>query len=284
MFAQSGNSGAGFGFPPGGTTQKKSVWPKVLIVLLVAGLVGGYLYWYLTGESEGGEPGAACVLVIDRSASSAADNTTEQYRSMVDRAVEGCAEADAVLSAYYFDSSTSGPERIGEYELYEPAGRVASKRESQQEAAVEDAQDEIAAVFEEDSSDDGRGDILAAYNAAADELAQQAASEDTIDEVYLVLITDGLQLSSGVSVERLADPAASADDLVAVAEDINAVPAVSGVLVTFGGVGEGVNADGEPLDDAFEAEVEEFWRLLTEAGGGQVCTYSNDPGVVPGSC
>ena len=284
MFTQSGGGGAGFPSTSWGkSTRRKPVWPKVLVVFLILLAVGGYVAWFLTGEEEGGHALAACALVIDRTSSSTSDATVEQYKQMVERAVDGCAEEDAVLSAYVFDAATSGPELVGEYDLFEPAGRVASKRESQQNAAIEDAREEILEVFDETPDSDGRGDILAAYTVAAETLEQNAAAEDLVDEEYLIMVTDGLQLSSGVSVEDLAGDTPPGD-LVALADDLNSVPAMEGAQVTFAGVGEGVNAEGEALDDAFEARVEDFWLLLAEAGGARVCTYSNDPGQLPGAC
>jgi hypothetical protein len=285
MFTQSAGAGGGFSSTSWGKpTQKKSNWPKVLVALLIVLAIGGYLAWYLLGDVEGGEPLAACAIVIDRTASSTSEATVEQYRDMVERSVDGCAEEQAVLSAYVFDASTSGPELIGEYDLFEPAGRVASKRESQQDAAVNDARDEILEAFDDSTGSDGRGDVLAAYNAAAETLEQHAASEDHVDETFLIMITDGLQLSSGVSVQVLAQPDTSPEDLVDQARDLQSIPAMEGAAVSFAGVGEGVNADGQPLDDAFEARVEDFWRRLTDAAGGSVCSYSNDPGELPGNC
>ena len=64
----------------------------------------------------------------------------------------------------------------------------------------------------------------------------------------------------------------------------NGMPDLAGVQVTFAGPRGGIAEGGGNLAEWQEAKFEEFWKLTTESGGGELCAYNPMPQVIPASC
>lgn len=253
----------------------------IALGVVCALLLGGYITWIASRPETGEQQQAVCALVIDRTGSSDDRKTVDAYLQAGRATVSGCRDRNALLSIYYFDQSSpklmlaqaDGSDKAEAFELWLPTGRKKSKQETQLENSMEDALATIEAVFAEPSGSDRGSDILTALDAAADNLRNQAA-RDGVDEAYLVILTDGIQLSTDVSVEVFTDESVEVTPLIDRARAVGLIPVgLADTQVSFVGVRSGeVNADGQ-LPQWLEAKVETFWRDLVTEAGGRVCVY-----------
>lgn len=244
----------------------------------------GYFVWAFTQDSSGGDQQAVCGLVIDRTGSASAETTREQYEQMATATVDGCREYDARLSVYHFDQARQKLILDDTFELWLPPGTKDAVQRDELEETTENARAAVSRVFDEESGDARSSDILTAMGEAADDVASQAR-RDGVDERYLVLVTDGIQISSDISVEDLGDEQADVEPLVTRARDLGLVsPGIEGTQFSFVGVRSGVSSDGAELPEWFEANVEKFWRQIVDDGGGSMCRYSIGSRTLPDSC
>lgn len=268
--------------------RRGSKFPTALVALIVLGalLVGGFFAWIATRPETGEEQQAACVLVIDRTGSSDDDVTVDRYRQLANRSITGCREQQARMSIYYFDQATQKLVLVDgtTFDLWLPKGRKDSQQNSELDETIESAQEAAASVFDSTTGDSRGSDILTAVNAAAENLSNQA-SADGVDERYLIVLTDGIQLSSDVTVETFSDESVEVSTLVDRARDVGLIPErLEGAQVSFVGVRSGAAETGDQLPEWFEEKVESFWRTIIGEGGGSMCTYVVDSQVLPVSC
>jgi hypothetical protein len=252
-------------------------------IAVIAG-IAGYAMWVLSQDVTGGNPSAACVLVIDRTVSAGSEDVVENYHDLADRAVDGCQEEDAELSIYYFDQASANLVQVGDaaYKLFPPQSRSRTKQKVAVDKVVDEAHGDLDAVFDSTAAAEHRSDVLAAVSQAASAL-NATADDEGLSDRYLVVLTDGIQLSPDVSVEAFDGPSAPVDPLVESAAEVGEIPELEGVSVTMLGVRSGVADSGDPLFAYFEEKVEQFWRGVVTQGGGEMCQYAQTSEVVPGA-
>jgi hypothetical protein len=263
---------------------------------LVAGLivlgVGGFIAWIATRPETGESQAAECVLVVDRTASSENDVSLQRRRDAAARAVTGCRELKARMSIYYFSQqdqklvlmpNSEDPSQAS-FELWLQKGRKKSVQESKLDDVVEAAQAAALEVFSKPNGTARGSDILAAIDGAADNLSTEARA-DGVGERHLIILTDGIQVSDGVTVEALAEQSSPVEPLLESVRSLNLVPmSLEGAQVNFIGVKSGQTESGEQLPQWFDSKVEEFWRNLVDQAGGRMCKYEPDSTSIPVSC
>lgn len=268
--------------------RKASRFPTQLVVLILLGLLlaGGFVAWIATRPATGEEQQAVCALVVDRTTSSDDEVTVNSYREHAMKSLEGCRDRQARTRIYFFDQANQKlQEAAGSpFDLWLPEGRKESAQENELEETVESAQAAVAAVFDRPSGDARGSDILTAVDAAGTALAGQAV-DDGVEERYLVVVTDGIQLSSDVTVEQLDTEDAEVTPLLERARAIDLIPEeLNGAQVSFVGVRGGLGPAGEQLPQWFEAKVEDFWQALLQEAGAKVCAYGSVAANLPARC
>lgn len=274
--------------------HKKKSGSSPLRKVVIAGVVGamalgGFIAWVATRPVTGEEQKAVCALVIDRTASFQDDTIEARRRSMAADAVDGCRERNARMMMFYFDQATQKlvvlEDEDGEtlFDLWLPEGRKSSAQERELDQTLENARSVAASAFDRQTGDARGSDIVTAMHAAATDLTSRAR-QDGVDERFLIVLTDGLQTSSGLTVQDLATKDAPVEPLVAQVEKLGLVPQLDGVFVNFVGVRTGVTADGAQLQEFFEAKVQEFWEGVVAKGGGSLCLYEPDATRIPVDC
>ncbi len=267
--------------------MRKLLLPTLLLVLLI----GGFIAWAATRPATGGddEQEAVCALVIDRTASFADNTVEESRRTMARSAVDGCKKRKARLMMFYFDQSTQklvvleGEDGRTSFELWLPEGQKKGVQERELDETVEMAHAAAESAFDRPSGDGRGSDIATAVRAAAADLNVRA-NDDEVDDRFLIVISDGLQTSAGLTVQDLASPDAPVEPLVAKVEELGLTPDLDGVNVSFVGIRSGVTPDGGQLEEYFEAKVEEFWRAVVAQGGGSMCVYETTQTEIPAAC
>lgn len=177
----------------------------VLIGLLVLALVAGAGYLLNRSPLTGEDQQAVCALLIDRTGSTESELSGERYRALARKAVDGCRTEQASLSLFWFDQTEQKLVLANDdpYQLWAPKRRTERIRESELEEEVQAANEAIDELFAKLPPAAGRRtDILTALSGTADSV-QQAASRAGVDEKYVIILSDGLQLSDAVSVETL---------------------------------------------------------------------------------
>jgi hypothetical protein len=282
-----GGYGAGYGGGYGGNRTtgigawiSRFKWAIPLgVVLLLA--YGAYVVFF---PATGGKPLAECALVIDRSGSADTPEVRERYERNIEAVVAGCADKEAILTAYYFLEDGGPAAQIGTYNLYPPKSRNEGKQQNQVERAVEEATEEITAVFEIDPGTENRSDILGAMDTAASNLLDDATRADVPDgERFLVVLSDGRHVTDDVRVPQLNDQPELLDDMVATAADLALVPQLDGIEVTFVGVDvPGSSApNGEAMGAPFLQDIKSFWVQIIEQGQGTLCVYKPVVNSIP---
>lgn len=260
---------------------------KVRNVLVGAGAVlavaAAYAFFLWQSPASGGEPSAACVLVIDRTESVDTEPELERNRRLVRSTVDGCRTRSARLDAYVFRQDGPKADLVGTYQLFPPRGRSGSKQGKAVEEEAERAVEDLAAVFDEDTGSQRGSDILTALATAADNLRTGPSLQD-IEERYLVALTDGIQISTDISLASLDSPDDTIDPLLDTAAENGLIPPLEGVSVTFVGPRGGSATGGETLPDWFEARIEQFWREIVTRGGGDFCSFVADVPELPVAC
>jgi len=107
------------------------------------------------------------------------------------------------------------------------------------------------------------------------------ASTAGISSKYLIVLTDGIQKSSDVSVGFLTQPGAPVAPLVNNVRQDGLLPDLRGTVVDLIGVKSGKTLSGEQPTAAFEANVQRFWQALIAAGGGTLGSYQADETALP---
>jgi len=260
----------------------------IVAVLVVAAAA---VAWLLLNPTVEGEPLAACVLVIDRTSSATGSaSSAAHYEQMADKAIAGCADAQAVLVIGSFDQSgtsvdfatnaNAGGANDKEFPLYPGTGRSAGRREGARQDALEAARGAVREILTESAERNRGSDLLVAIDQAADAMHRLVESSATITRQYLVLLTDGIQISDDYSFATFTE----GGDATAYAKAASLGTDLSGVSLSFAGVGSGTSAGDQQLASWFEQMVQEFWRAYVEMAGGTVCEYAPDPVRLPVGC
>jgi hypothetical protein len=268
--------------------RRGSRFPTKLVGLIVLGLLvaGGFLGWIASRPATGEEQRAVCALVVDRTTSSNDEATVEAYRRHANETLNGCRERQALTHVYFFDQANQKlQEAAGSpFALWLPEGRKQSAQENELEDTVAAAQAAVDGVFDRPAGEARGSDILAAVDAASSALASDGGDGST-DERYLVVVTDGIQLSSDVTVEDLATEDADVAPLIDRARAVDLIPAeLAGVQVSIVGARGGLGPSGEQLPQWFEAKVEQFWRAVMDEAGAKTCVYGPVAAQLPKRC
>ncbi|MCB0973110.1 MAG: VWA domain-containing protein [Actinobacteria bacterium] len=208
---------------------------------------------------------------------------------MASAAVEGCRERNARLLMFYFDQASQKlvvlEDEEGEpaFDLWLPTGHKSQVQQRQLDETLERARSVVDVAMKQTPGDARGSDIVSAVRTAAKNLNDRARA-DGVDERFLIVLTDGLQTTSDLSVQDLAEEASAVEPLLLKAEQLRLVPQLDGTFVNFLGVRTGVNPDGSQLPEFFEANVELFWQGLVERGGGSLCLYEPDATHIPMDC
>jgi hypothetical protein len=212
-----------------------------------------------------------------------------RYRGLAEKTVRGCADLNASLSIFYFDQGSpklvlAGEEpEIQPFDLFLPEGTSDVRQEAALEKEIEEALRAVDQVFEFESDQVRASDIATAYHDAAANLRIQA-QRDGVTDRFLVILTDGIQLSGDVSVTMITsedfDPQALVDRVSA----LDLVPDLQGTQVTFVGIRRGESESGEQVPEWFDTKIKQFWELLTTAGQGSMCGYLVDAVILPVGC
>lgn len=258
-----------------------------MIGVLVLALLAGAGYLLNRTPASGEQQQAVCALLIDRTGSTESELSGDRYRAFADKTLQGCREKQAALYLFWFDQTEHKLVLANDhpYELWAPKARTDRVRAQGLDEELQAADKAIGDLFAKlPPSPSRRTDLLTALDGTAAAL-QQAATRAGVDEKYIVILSDGLQLSDAVNVETLTTPTTPVKPLVDRATSLSLVPPLEGVHVALAGVRGGVSQSGTQLLTFFDAKVEEFWRAVVAAGGGELC-YLAEPIHLPttGTC
>jgi hypothetical protein len=248
--------------------------------LLLGAGYGIYLWLTPAGKQE-----AVCALVIDRTSSSSQPKTVERYKALATKTIEGCKEKKAAMSVYYFDQH--GPKLLllnDQPYLLWGKGRKSSARQASVDAEMKRAQSDLNTVFTASDSSARGSDIATALHSVAENVDHDAAKAGVTPK-YIVLLTDGVQMSDDLTLSGLTSGDSDVSPLVDRVKQLALSPQLDGARVSFIGVRAGVKAaSGQQLPQLFEAKVQDFWTAVVQAGQGHLCTYVPDANTVPVSC
>ena len=263
--------------------------PKAKMAMMFLGgllLVALIFAWITTRPETGEKEQAVCVLVVDRTGSSNDPKTVAIYKRRAESAVEGCRKKQASMSIYYFEQTSQKLILVSDkpFPLWLPTGRKPAVQKQELEETIAEANESLATVFAKPPVAVRGSDILTALNAASENLYNRG-TEDGIDQLYLIMLTDGVQTSGSINVESFGDASVTVDSLVEAARANGLIPeTLEGVQVSFIGVNSGLDPSGAETANAVAAKTEDFWRKIVAGGGGQTCTYVVDSEVIPVSC
>jgi hypothetical protein len=256
-------------------------WIAVLAVaalVVVGGAAFGLSRIPVTGEREG----AVCVLLVDRSASTSAAGPVQKDRALA--AIDGCRARRARTSVFVLNGQQVRLLAGRSFALWRPMTKKQSMGEADVASELSAAKQAVSTIYGSPAATgSGGSDILTAVDAAATNLQTQARS-DAVTQKYLVVFTDGLQLSTDVSVESFTAESVPSQPLIARAKQLHLTPALAGTQVSFVGVKSGQTAGGQQLPEWFVTRVGEFWQGVVVAGGGRMCAYEPDLQSIPSTC
>lgn len=266
----------------GGSLTPPIIAASVFFFLVVA-LIVGMALWPKSGESQR----AACALVVDRTGSSMDPKTRSSYEARAFATIEGCRDIQSRMVVYYFDNEDAKLQPASKsqpFTLYRPLSRRESTGEKVVTAAITKARASVSAVFSRESGKGRGSDIVTAIDLASQDL-NSLARRDSVEEKYLVVLTDGYQSGSAVHMKRaFTDESVDPKELLAKVEQFSLIPELRGTNVSFVGVGGGVASDKEQVPEWYEAKVEQFWSAFVTAGGGRLCAYRVEASSLPGQC
>jgi outer membrane lipoprotein SlyB len=246
--------------------------------------VGWLFFAPKTGETQN----AACAILIDRTGSSANVQTHLNYESFASQTIEGCRNLRSTLGIYYFDNQNQRVQQVGNetFTLYRPKTSRASVGTEMVAEQIALAESAVGKVFSNDqASAGGHGsDIITALDLTAQGLRQQALLAD-VDEMYLVVLTDGFQTGEEFGMQRTFKNAqVSPNVLLDKVQETGLIPDLAGVQVSFVGVGGNIASSEANLPAWYESSVKGFWQQLIDRGGGKVCHYSVVSSSLPAVC
>jgi hypothetical protein len=146
------------------------------------------------------------------------------------------------------------------------------------------ARESVTNVFSQDSGRGRGSDIVTAIDLASQDL-NSLANKDSIEEKYLVILTDGYQTGPAISMKRtFKDEDVPTKELLDKVTGYSLIPDLNGTRVSFVGVGGGVTSTKDQVPEWYEAKVSAFWQEFVEAGGGRLCAYRVEASFLPGQC
>lgn len=260
---------------------------KMIIVILVVGVLVAGFFAYLQFSKTGEKLSAECMIVVDRTGSTVDQSVQDQYVGYARQAIEGCQDLQANVLVTYFANdgqklrTVSGHDPIA---LYRPVTHRKSVGEKQQAEQVEKAVDAVESVFDQPIATGGHGsDIAAALGTAAIELGSQADHDD-VDDVYLIVITDGYQTGQLSVRKAFRNEDSPVKPLVNKAVKLGQVPDFTDMQLSFVGVASGLTGEDQAVPAWFDAKVGQFWSAVVQRGGGRLCAYNSSMSVLPASC
>jgi hypothetical protein len=260
----------------------------------VAALLGT---WIMVAPTTGGPPQAVCALLVDRTHSSFDPRTEAAYERAANQTVEGCKEKRAVFQIFYFDNFDEKLKRpqIDDFDeegesssqfipLQQPERRRETVGTQDQEKRVAFAERAVANVFElEEQRGQGHGSNVLGAIKATSEVMQAEAEDLGVDELYLVVLTDGYQSGGELGFRTwFKNPDSEISDVLDYVAELNSVPNLANTEISFVGVGRGI--EREVVPEWYDAKVSDFWWEFVEQSGGTMCFYSVTPASLPVDC
>jgi hypothetical protein len=254
-----------------------------LLFTLVVALLVALAMWPKSGEVQR----AACALIVDRTGSSMDPKTRSSYESRAFATIEGCREIKSRMVVFYFDSESAKLQPASEsqpFTLFRPETRRESTGTKIVSSAMARARESVTNVFSQDSGRGRGSDIVTAIDLASQDL-NSLANKDSVEEKYLVILTDGYQTGPAISMKgTFKDEDVPTKELLDKVRDYSLIPDLNGTRVSFVGVGGGVTSTKDQVPEWYEAKVSAFWQEFVEAGGGRLCAYRVEASSLPGQC
>ena len=248
-----------------------------VIVGTLAALLMVFIAYSIFHHSPKPTP-AVCAIVVDRTPSAASTAIEAQYTELADVAIRNCASRNAPVAVWQVSSSPSATSILDRFTWTVPNGGG-----SQQYLAHWKSKEISQYTIELNSQlgapvvgGAGGSDIDGIVNQAISSLQQ--ANGATNVKRYLVVLTDGMQETSDVSVESLGSSILSSPtDLVKQTMAVYPAFDLQGVNASFYGVdGTEIASNGKPFPHWFEKKIQQYWTDLFSSNGGTVCTYQDN--------
>lgn len=223
---------------------------------------------------------ADCALVIDHSKSVSNPYMAKELEALAKSAVSECAThgAGRLTIVQVSSNGASSPSGIVDNKSFilNINGQDQTALSSTQALGVSHAVEAISQLFQSPVNTASSGsDILGAVSLAGGTLNQQTSGTQLTK--YLVVLTDGLQDTSDISVSDLSAADSGQAMVTKTAQlypDIRS--AVSGSKVSFYGVGGNqYDSTGRKYSQLFESLIRSYWLKLVQENGGAVCAYSS---------
>lgn len=254
--------------------KAKKLGPLLAAVLAVA-LVGGYLlYDAITSKVE-----AACVLLVDRTESTALWPAFENLETFGRLAIEGCKERSAVMKIYYFTGE--GPT------LQSVSGTESGWNFQRSSKSADEAAQTLSEIMAVTPGGEFGSDIVTPLGQAAEQLRSLRRNVDNVEaSSHLVILSDAYQTGTSVSVEQiLGDDPNSVQPLIDLVVLEGTLPDMSGMSIEFIGASSGVvNPNGARAEAAWDQQVRSFWTRVIAEHGGSVCTFALEQTPLPNEC
>ena len=238
-------------------------------------LILGY-FIITTVTAPGGKSEAFCTVVIDRTNSVQTPETTKLYARLANSAVDECAQQNGTLDLWAIDQAGPQAVLLGNYQLFGGNKHSSVLRNRARAGSIADAKSKISNVLSQASTGGIGGSNIVSTMSEAASTMQEEASKAGGGTMYMVVLSDGLQLEGGVSVKNLASLTSNPQMLVATANNLVKTN-LKGINTSFYGVSSGQStAKGQQLPLWFESKISIFWHDFVSSNGGNLCMYQGD--------
>jgi len=216
-----------------------------------------------------------CAIVIDRTESVANPNVGQEYAGLAQSALRNCAVLDANTAVWQISSSPNVEQNPLTFPFSPPAGQ--SNYQSQiLHKDLEQAADQVSSFINQPIVDGpAQSDILGVIAEAAASLKKEQHGSSNA-KLFMVVLTDGMQISGGVSVASLENFMAEPKSLVSQTDSEYSPIDLEGIHAAFYGVGgPEIAPGGEVYPPWYETKIRRYWEMLFQSNGGDLCTYQN---------
>ncbi len=250
-------------------------WAGVLSGLLALIVFLAWLVPFALSHIKGGKQEAVCALVIDRTTSDNNIQYQENFKRLADETLTSCAEISATLDVWTIDQNGMSGSLHGQFPLF-GSSVSGPLRATQLKKNLTEAKNAISSIFRDQAQTNiGDSNIIGVLHDAASTAKSQAPSKGT--KKYLVVLTDGIQITSDLTVGSLNSLSADPNQLATSAKLLIPGLNFSGINTTFYGVNSGeVGSTSQQLPLWFELKVRQFWNDVISQNGGRLCQYQTD--------
>jgi len=250
-------------------------WLVPVAFVTAISLLAGY-FLITTVTAPGGKSEAFCTVVIDRTNSAQTPATTKLYARLANSAIDECAQQNGTLDLWAINQAGPQGVLLGNYELFGGNKHSSVLRSRARAGSIANAKLEISKLFNQPSAGGTGGSNIISTMSEAASTMQEEESKAGGGTMYMVVLTDGLQLEGGVSVKDLASLTSNPQMLVATANNLIKTN-LSGVNTSFYGVSSGQRVqNGQQLPLWFESKISIFWHAYVASNAGNLCMYQGD--------